>query len=1411
MRIHVRILLSWLITTMFAFAATAQTSLHYWDFNTGVSGTPWGATIAATQTVGSGSLTHGFGNNTDAFAGSTQDAPGFTTATAGAAFCIVSSASNNKSFILNVPTTGHKNIVLTYSTRGTSTGFDTHTIAYTTDGTNYTDFATITGRTSTSFSLQTVDFSAVTNANDNANFKIRVTVSGATNASGNNRIDNIRITGTQLAANNTIGVAAGTNAVEGGTNGSFNISLSPQTSSGITVNYAFTGTAAFGADYTVSFTGATSSSATATGTLTIPANTSSVTATISAIDDGVTEGTETVVLTLSGATGGYTLNPATATINITEVVANVISFTGSYTQDFNTLSNSGQSSTLPAGWLMYETGGNANTMYSASDGSSNSGDTYSFGTTSSTERAFGGLRSSNLVPTIGAIISNNTGGTLTSFQITYTGEQWRLGATGRSDKLDFQYSLTATSLSNGTWIDVDGLDFIAPVSSGTVGALNGNATGNRTTLTYVINGLSIPAGAKFMICWLDADAAGADDGLGIDDVSFSLGCTPPSNQPTALSLTPALQSVSGSFTAATAGTTAADSYVVLMSTSSTLTAAPVSGTVYNIDDEIGNAEVVAVGNATSFTVTGLTPSTTYYFYVFSAVSATNCYNAASPLIGSTTTTTPPACAAPGTQASSLSAANITGTAIDISYTRGSGDKVLVLARATDAINAAPINSLDYPVGSEIGTGNFVVYNGSAAGFTHSGLTQNTVYNYAVYEYYSANFCYTATPLTGSFTTACTMPVNVSAFGAGVGNGLINLTWTAPSTGCFDEIIIVASNATVTGAGSSYTGTSNTVYSGGEQIVYRGTGNAVTVTGLTNGTVYYFKAFTRKGAVYSAGIQVTGTPFDPATGYQYLFGNIHSHSSYSDGNKDNLAKTPKDDYEFARDALCMDFLGISEHNHSGAGMSYPNFKLGYNQANQVNGVASGSGNSIVTLYGMEWGVISGGGHVLVYGFGSDLIGWESSNYDIYVAKSVYTDLWPVINNRAGSFASLAHPNSSDYNNLAGAYNTVADNAIVGVAVESGPAFSTSKTYNDFPSSLSYLNYYKTLLARGYHVSPEMDQDNHNMTFGTANTNRLVVLASGKTREAIMEALRAGRFYASQDCNVRVDFRSGTSVMGSLVVKSGLPSLTLSVTDPDAETVSSIELWGGVSGGSVPSGALKTYSGVDNFTFNSGDAENVQPNNSNYYYFAIITQADGNKIVTAPIYYTRSDVALPLNLLTFTATYNKDNKTGELLWTTAAEVNTKEFAIERSTDKGNTWSVIGYINAAGNQSAVSRYKFTDANPQAGTNLYRLKMVDIDAHYTYSAIRSIALNAPGSAYVYSVYPNPAIGYTYLNSTNPVAENVTVNVVDNNGRIVKQLQYNVSSTAPARIDLSGINKGIYFLKILTGKETVIQKVIVQ
>src|SRR5258708_33896478 len=85
-----------------------------------------------------------------------------------------------------------------------------------------------------------------------------------------------------------------------------------------------------------------------------------------------------------------------------------------YTQNFDTLASSGTSSTVPAGWAFAETGTNANTLYTAGTGSSTTGDTYSFGSASATDRSFGGLQSGNLNPAIGASFTNNTGSTITS-------------------------------------------------------------------------------------------------------------------------------------------------------------------------------------------------------------------------------------------------------------------------------------------------------------------------------------------------------------------------------------------------------------------------------------------------------------------------------------------------------------------------------------------------------------------------------------------------------------------------------------------------------------------------------------------------------------------------------------------------------------------------------------------------------------------------------------------------------------------------------------------------------------------------------------------------------------------------------------------------------------------------------------
>lgn len=176
-------------------------------------------------------------------------------------------------------------------------------------------------------------------------------------------------------------------------------------------------------------------------------------------------------------------------------------------------------STLPAGWEFSESGSGANTTYGVGNGSSSTGNTYSFGATGATDRAFGSVRTSSLAAMYGTVITNQTPATLTELAIEFAGEQWRLGATGRVDRLDFAYSLDATSIITGNWLELDALDFIGPVTAGTTGALDGNLAENRTLVAHTLSGLTLAPGASLWIRWTDFDASSSDDGLAIDDFS----------------------------------------------------------------------------------------------------------------------------------------------------------------------------------------------------------------------------------------------------------------------------------------------------------------------------------------------------------------------------------------------------------------------------------------------------------------------------------------------------------------------------------------------------------------------------------------------------------------------------------------------------------------------------------------------------------------------------------------------------------------------------------------------------------------------------------------------------------------------------------------------------------------------------
>ena len=218
----------------------------------------------------------------------------------------------------------------------------------------------------------------------------------------------------------------------------------------------------------------------------------------------------------------------------TTTAVSLTAFGTPVTQNFDTLVSSGAGTlplNTPAGWGFVETGTNANTSYTAGDGSANTGDTYSFGTTAA-DRALGQLRSGSLISVIGARFTNNTGGSINSLSIAYIGEQWRLGEPSRTgttsiaERMDFQYSTDATSLTTGTWTDANALDFVPPIISGTVGKLDGNAAANRAAIAGGIPSLSIANGATFWIRWTDVNATGSDDGLAIDDFSITPSGTP---------------------------------------------------------------------------------------------------------------------------------------------------------------------------------------------------------------------------------------------------------------------------------------------------------------------------------------------------------------------------------------------------------------------------------------------------------------------------------------------------------------------------------------------------------------------------------------------------------------------------------------------------------------------------------------------------------------------------------------------------------------------------------------------------------------------------------------------------------------------------------------------------------------------
>ena len=191
--------------------------------------------------------------------------------------------------------------------------------------------------------------------------------------------------------------------------------------------------------------------------------------------------------------------------------------------------------------------------YLAGTGSDNNGSLYSFGIAGVnpvTDRGLGSLTSSSATPIrTGIAFVNNTGTTLNTISIRYTGEQWRRASQASTDSLTFDYKLSASPITINDltgFVSHAALNFTSPVvGTGGATSLDGNAAANRVNgINVQLGGFSWLSGQTLFLRWTDLDIGGSDHGLAIDD--FYLAASVP--EPGSIALLAGLGIV-GSFVA----------------------------------------------------------------------------------------------------------------------------------------------------------------------------------------------------------------------------------------------------------------------------------------------------------------------------------------------------------------------------------------------------------------------------------------------------------------------------------------------------------------------------------------------------------------------------------------------------------------------------------------------------------------------------------------------------------------------------------------------------------------------------------------------------------------------------------------------------------------------------------------------
>lgn len=339
-----------------------------------------------------------------------------------------------------------------------------------------------------------------------------------------------------------------------------------------------------------------------------------------------------------------------------------------------------------------------------------------------------------------------------------------------------------------------------------------------------------------------------------------------------------------------------------------------------------------------------------------------------------------------------------------------------------------------------------------------------------------------------------------------------------------------------------------------------------------------------------GIISAQAPHPVIGGYKVYYGDLHNHTSYSDG-----TGTPATAYNYARNTAHLDFFGLADHSGNSGSLTPTEWADTKSQADIYN--ADGVFSSFVSF---EWSADPVYGHVTV--LNTD----DYCTTDSPTASIEELEVWLAA--RPGGLAFFNHPARESNSNEFSHFTTTPSDQFIGIELfNRGDGFSTYY-YNDgfYPSDNSK-SYIDEVNNRGWKLGALGSGDNHSGTWGTASPYRMAVLADTLTRSEILAAMKARRFYATIDKNLALSFKINDNEMGSVMPGNNY-SFQIRANDVDGETFSQVIMYNqnhDVKYSWNPNTAAVDLTG----TLETSDGE---------YYYVKVRESDGNEAISSPIW-------------------------------------------------------------------------------------------------------------------------------------------------------------------------------------------------